>query len=111
MVNKDSVKVHATLAQLTKEMETPEPFVIGVKSKTLTFEDFTSWSGDRADKADELLSALQGIDDREVDDVARLWLSAQDFKKWQAAKLSIREKAVVLRAAGQHILKDFQPGE
>ncbi|WP_054953093.1 hypothetical protein [Flaviflexus massiliensis] len=108
----DQVKITETLAKLDKEITGGEPYVLGVPgNKRLTFEDFTSWSGERAQVAEDLINIATGVTDAPMDEFARKWLTAKDFETWKGLGLSFRQKATILKQASEHVLKDMSPGE
>lgn len=108
----DHIKITDTLAKLDKELTAGDPYVLGLPgNKRIVFEDFTSWGGEDAGRADEILAVASGEKDAPMDDFAQKWLSEDDFKTWKAQGFSFRQKATILQKASKHVLKGLTPGE
>lgn len=108
----DQVKVTETLAKLDKELTSGEPYILGLPgNKRLVFEDFTSWTGEKAERAEEIMSIATGFQDEPMDVFAEKWLSAKDYKTWNEQGFSFKQKASILQRASKHVLKGLTPGE
>lgn len=102
----DKPKIHASLASLEVEAA-PEPFKFGLSGgKVITFPDPGDMDWLEAE------AFMQDIAGQPNSIVFEKWLSAEDFKKLKAEKLSLRQVTAISTAVGQHYQGIFGgPGE
>lgn len=92
----DKPTIHASLSSLDLE-DAPEPFRFGLSGgKTVTFPDpgEMDWL-----EAEDFMADVQGQSNSKV---FQRWLSAEDFKKIKAEKLTLRQAAAIARQVGEH---------
>lgn len=102
MADKDTQKVHFTLAKLKEDRKAPpEEFRVGLSGgKIITFPDY--YGGDKTAEWTERL--LEQLNRREPTawKALDLWLSKADAEKLRAEKLNFEDLTKLVSAAGAH---------
>lgn len=92
----DKIKVSATLATLDAEAA-PEPYIFGLGDKLLRFPDPMELT---FEETDEFLSDLRA--QANVGPIFKRWLTEDEYKALQDAKVTGRQAQGILRGALRH---------